>query len=281
MNIEIKNLSLTYPNGKQALKEMNLSIKGNCLIGLLGANGAGKSTLMKLLTQSLLPSKGSILVDGKPLTQEINQYLGYLPQSFALYENLTIYQFLDYMAALKKVKDSSAIDQVINQVHLSDKANAKIKTLSGGQRQRIGIAQALLGNPKLLIFDEPTVGLDPEERIYFRKLFLEIAKQRILILSTHIIEDLQAITQRLIVLNRGSICFDDTPEALLKAAENQVVEINDLSLLKAEDRIVSVHNTLKGINYRAIISNPISSLPKAEPTLEDAYMALLMRGEAK
>ena len=172
MELNIQNVSMTYPNGKQALQDLSLQLKSPSLVGLLGPNGAGKSTLMKLLVAALLPTTGSIQVDGVPLIKKERQFkaqLGYLPQDFGLFDELTVAQFLDYMAALKGLQNPKpALQEAIQAVNLEEKAKAKIRTLSGGQRQRVGIAQALLGSPSLLIFDEPTVGLDPEERIHFR-----------------------------------------------------------------------------------------------------------------
>ena len=175
MEIKIQNVSMTYPSGKQALKGLNLELKSPSLIGLLGPNGAGKSTLIKLLAAALQPTEGNILVDRMPLSKaesHLKASLGYLPQDFGLFDELTVTQFLDYMAALKGISNpKAAIQMTIQAVNLEEKAKSKIRTLSGGQRQRVGIAQALLGNPPFLIFDEPTVGLDPEERIHFRNLF--------------------------------------------------------------------------------------------------------------
>ena len=165
MEIRIEHLSMTYPSGKQALKDLDLELKAPSLIGLLGPNGAGKSTLMKLLVAALLPTRGEILVDGQPLDRTerlLKARLGYLPQDFGLFDELAVTQFLDYMAALKGIGDpKAAIQKAIRAVNLEEKARAKIRTLSGGQRQRVGIAQAILGDPPFLIFDEPTVGLDP------------------------------------------------------------------------------------------------------------------------
>ena len=175
MQISIDHLSMTYPTGKQALQDVTLSLESPSLVGLLGPNGAGKSTLMKLLVAGLLPTSGSIQVDRRPLLQcerELKAKLGYLPQTFGLYEELTVWQFLDYMAALKGIEDSTgAIARAIRDTNLEEKKKCRIRSLSGGQRQRVGIAQAILGDPSFLIFDEPTVGLDPEERINFRNLF--------------------------------------------------------------------------------------------------------------
>jgi len=232
LKIELKNLHKTYKGGKAALKGLNLTLASPSLIGLVGPNGAGKSTLMKLLTANLLPSTGEILMDGLPLAhkeKELKAGLGYLPQEFGLLEDLTTAQFLDYMAALKGMDANSAraeIDRVIGLTHLQDKRKAKIRTLSGGQKQRVGIAQALLGAPNLLIFDEPTVGLDPAERVAFRSLFTDTAKSRLVILSTHIIEDVQSACDHLIVLNHGEVLYTGTPDGLIR-------EKNTASLEKA------------------------------------------------
>ena len=188
MEINIQNVSMTYPNGKQALKDLTLDLRTPSLIGLLGPNGAGKSTLMKLLVTALLPTSGSIQVDGRSLAKSecaLKSQLGYLPQDFGLFDELTVTQFLDYMAALKGLRNpKAAVREVIKAVNLEEKKRARIRALSGGQRQRVGIAQALLGNPPFLIFDEPTVGLDPEERIHFRNLFSQTAQNRLVLLST-------------------------------------------------------------------------------------------------
>ena len=177
MEINIQNVSMTYPNGKQALKDLTLELRTPSLIGLLGPNGAGKTTLMKLLVTALLPTSGTIQVDGRSLAKSeraLKSRLGYLPQDFGLFDELTVTQFLDYMASLKGLRNpKAAVRDVIKAVNLEEKKRARIRTLSGGQRQRVGIAQALLGDPTFLIFDEPTVGLDPEERIHFRNFFCE------------------------------------------------------------------------------------------------------------
>ncbi|MDO5424530.1 MAG: ATP-binding cassette domain-containing protein [Eubacteriales bacterium] len=238
MNLEAKNLEYVYPGGKRALKRISLSFQPG-MTGLLGPNGAGKTTLMKLLCAGLMPEKGAVLVNGEPLAKkekELKKNLGYLPQSFGLYEELTVWQFLDYMAVLKQLPDrEKAISQALAETHLTEKKKNRIRTLSGGQRQRVGIAQALLGNPGLLIFDEPTVGLDPEERVYFRNLLAGKAKTSILILSTHIIEDVQAVCDRLLVMNHGEILYDGTAEELEGEAECDSLEQAYLWLQKGEE----------------------------------------------
>ena len=209
MQIDIQQLSMTYPSGKQALKGLDLALKSPSLIGLLGPNGAGKSTLMKLLVAALEPTGGAILVNGQPLRKNermLKEQLGYLPQDFGLFDELTVRQFLDYMAALKGLRRSkAAIDKVIGMVGLQEKSKAKIRTLSGGQRQRVGIAQALLNHPQLLILDEPTAGLDPKERVRFRDLIAQWGEHCIVLLSTHIVSDIAHIADVVLLMKEGRI----------------------------------------------------------------------------
>lgn len=247
MKINIENVSKIYPGNKRALTDISLSIKSPNMIGLLGPNGAGKSTMMKLLTGALTASSGNILVNDTPLSQcekEFKSKLGYLPQSFGLYDELTVYQFLDYMASLKAITTpKEAIAKVLEFTNLEEKNRTRISALSGGQRQRVGIAQALLGNPQFIILDEPTVGLDPQERVHFRNIFSQLSKDKIVLLSTHIIEDIQAICNQIIVINEGEILFNGTPLELIE-------------------------------NARGHVSAP-------EPSLEDAYIYLMNKGDMR
>lgn len=282
MEIKIRNVSMTYPNGKLALKNLNLSLKSPSLIGLLGPNGAGKSTLMKLLVASLMPTEGSILVDGRPLAKtekELKARLGYLPQDFGLFDELTVIQFLDYMAALKGLRDSKdAVRKAIREVNLEEKAKAKIRTLSGGQRQRVGIAQALLGKPAFLIFDEPTVGLDPEERIHFRNLFSRTAQDRLVLLSTHIIEDIQSVCDQIVVINHGNILFAGTPGQLIRSAEGHVGVFWEKDAFEEQGLTITARvNAGEGIRCRAVADNLPAYAREEEPTLEDAYLYLISR----
>lgn len=278
MHISVQNVSMTYPSGKQALNNVSLELPQTGLIGLLGPNGAGKSTLMKLLIAGLLPTAGEIQVDDQQLTsceKTLKSKLGYLPQSFGLYDELTVRQFLDYMAALKGIIHVKAeIARVLDEVNLTPQKNTRIRALSGGQRQRVGIAQALMGQPELLIFDEPTVGLDPEERIRFRNLFSRAAQDRIVLLSTHIIEDVQSITGRLIVLHHGVILFDGSPSELIRQAEGHVgVFEAGLGDIQEEGfHITARVNTANGISCRMVAEVLPPFVTPAEPTLEDAYL---------
>ena len=286
MNIECQDLSMAYANGKQALQHVDLSLEAPSLIGLLGPNGAGKSTLMKLLVSALVPTGGDILIDGQPLTKmerALKSNLGYLPQDFDLFDELTVAQFLGYMAALKGVRrPEQAISVAIQAVNLQEKSRAKIRTLSGGQRQRVGIAQALLGEPSLLIFDEPTVGLDPEERIHFRNLFSRSAQDRLVLLSTHIIEDVQSVCDQIVVMDGGRILFAGTPAAMIRAAAGHVGEFLEEDLAQeAGLHITARVNTSQGIRCRVVADKLPDYVRIAEPSLEDAYLYLISREEAQ
>lgn len=281
MRINLNHLSMTYPNGKQALRDISLALESPSLIGLVGPNGAGKSTLMKLLVAGLLPTGGGISIDDVPLSKcekRLKEKLGYLPQDFGLYDELTVREFLDYMAALKGIRDSkAAIESAIQATGLEEKRKARIKTLSGGQRQRVGIAQALLGTPEFLILDEPTVGLDPEERIRFRNFFSRTAQDKLVLLSTHIIEDVQSVCDRLIVIDRGCILFVGRPEELILQARGHVgVLLEQGGGEKASAlRIISRVNTAEGVLCRGVAEVLPQEARSVEPTLEDAYLYLI------
>lgn len=286
MNIELQDLSMAYANGKQALQHVDLTLEAPSLIGLLGPNGAGKSTLMKLLVSALVPTGGRILIDGQPLTKmerALKSNLGYLPQDFGLFDELTVAQFLGYMAALKGVRrPEQAISAAIQAVNLQEKSWAKIRTLSGGQRQRVGIAQALLGEPSLLIFDEPTVGLDPEERIHFRNLFSRSAQDRLVLLSTHIIEDVQSVCDQIVVMDGGRILFAGTPAAMIRTAAGHVGEFLEKDLAQEEGLHITARvNTSQGIRCRVVADQLPDYVRIAEPSLEDAYLYLISREEAQ
>ena len=286
MQIELQDLNMTYPNGKQALQHLNLALKAPSLIGLLGPNGAGKSTLMKLLVAALMPTGGAILVDGQPLAKTeymLKSKLGYLPQDFGLFDELTVAQFLDYMAALKGLHNSKkTIQEVIRVVNLEGKAKAKIRTLSGGQRQRVGIAQALLGNPPFLIFDEPTVGLDPEERIHFRNLFSRTAQDRLVLLSTHIIEDVQSVCNQIVVIDHGKVLFTGTPEELIQTAVGHVGAFWERDAKQEQGLHITARvNTSQGIRCRAVADRLPTYAKVEEPSLEDAYLYLISREAAQ
>lgn len=284
MKITTKHVDMVYKSGKQALTDVSLTMESPNLIGLLGPNGAGKSTLMKLLVAGLMPTKGSILLDGELLSKKekvLKNCLGYLPQTFGLYDELTIWQFLDYMAALKKIsRPKKEIQSVLEKTNLETIQKTKIRNLSGGQRQRVGIAQALLGNPSFLIFDEPTVGLDPEERIHFRNLFSKTAQDKLVLLSTHIIEDVQSVCSQLILIDQGNILFTGTPGELIKEARGHVGVTEKIPGEQKGNtyHITSRVNRADGILMRLVAEELPSFASLIEPTLEDAYMYRIMKG---
>ena len=284
MHIQANHISFTYPGGKRALDDVSIDLTSPNLIGLLGPNGAGKTTLMKLLVAGLLPTSGEILLDGKPLKKQeklLKDNLGYLPQVFGLYDELTIRQFLRYMATLKglgKAMDDE-VERVMEATNLTELRARRVGALSGGQRQRVGIAQALLGSPKFLIFDEPTAGLDPEERIKFRTLFSHSAEDKIVLLSTHIIEDIQAVCNRIIVINLGNILFDGTPEQVVQTAKGHTGSLmeHEIDGAAGDYEITSRISTSDGVVCRIVGTDLPDIARPVEPTLEDAYIYLIHR----
>lgn len=292
MEIKLNNVIKQYKDIK-SLKNIDLTIKTPAMIGFLGPNGAGKSTLMKILVGQLIPSQGDITVDGMELSKNLNylkKRLGYLPQDFGLYDELTVEQFLDYMACLKGISENrrESIKSCIKNTNLLEKRKAKIKTLSGGQKQRVGIAQALLNDPELIIVDEPTVGLDPEERIKYRNLFSQGASNKIVILSTHIVEDVESICNQLIVLNKGKILFNGMPAELVKKAISHVgiVEISNEDkeeFMKRENegsfKVTSTIVKPTGIHYKIVADVLPDFCVEVTPSLEDAYVYCMLKEE--
>ncbi len=229
MNISIQDLNKVYPNGNHALKDVNIEINEG-MFGLLGPNGAGKSSLMRILVTLMKPSSGRVLVNGKDTAKHrdyVRSMLGYLPQDFSFFSNLKTYEFLDYAARLSGMssgkKRRAAVDKMLEEVALFDVRNRKAGKLSGGMKRRLGIAQALINDPKIVIVDEPTTGLDPEERIRFRNLLARISSQDvIIILSTHIVADISSTCEHMALLNRGQVAFTGSPEEIIRQAEGHV-----------------------------------------------------------
>ncbi|OPJ63999.1 ABC transporter ATP-binding protein [Clostridium oryzae] len=280
--LSIKNVSKKYSNNFTALSNFNLELERG-IIGLLGANGAGKSTLMKMIATVSKPSEGVITWNGKNIHKdgdELRHDLGYLPQSFGVFPNLTAIEFLKYMAALKGLnmkKAKNRISELIDLLNLSDAANRSIGNYSGGMRQRIGIAQALLNDPKILIVDEPTVGLDPNERMNFRNLINSLAKDKIIMLSTHIVSDVEASAEKIVLMNKGKlICFCRNEE-LLNSLEGTVWECivreNELKEIKEKYITGNIIRRNEGMAVRVISeAKPLANAVAIQPTLEDAYI---------
>jgi len=283
--IDITNLTKTYAGNVQALRGVDLAI-GTGMFGLVGPNGAGKTSLMRILAGLLRPTSGSVRVFDHDVTtahgkQAVKATLGYLPQELGLYPDLTANEFLDYIAILKGIADGSArrrqIAELLELVRLSDVANRRLKTYSGGMKRRVGIAQALLGDPKLLIVDEPTAGLDPEERVRLRNLLADTASHCAVILSTHIVEDIGHSCNDLAVINQGRVLFRGSPRELIAQARDRVWTITTAG--ERPDSGLTVISTLQqmdGVQYRVLGTPPpqVQATP-IEPSLEDGYIWLM------
>lgn len=282
--IEIKNVNKFYGK-KHALKDVNLTINQG-MFGLLGRNGAGKTTLMKTLATLHQKKSGEITVCGIPIenAKEIRKITGYLPQDFSMYPNMSVYEALDYLGTLSgmpKDERKKSIEILLKKVNLTEHQHKKVKALSGGMKRRMGIAQALLHNPKLLIVDEPTAGLDPEERIRFRNLLTDASEERIVILSTHIVGDIEASCENIAIMNDGKILWHGTVSELIKNAEGKVFTVNIpkkyLPQIK-KNYIVTGMLIQNEYNTVRIISEDFPDLHGAvadEPNCEDAYMYCL------
>ncbi len=291
--IEISGLTKTYGRGgkaAQALRGIDLQIPSG-MFGLLGPNGAGKTTLMRILAGIVNPSRGTVRVEGHDLTTETGKrgakaILGYLPQELGMYPELTAAQFVDYMAILKGLDDprqrARRVAEVLEMVSLQDAAHRKIKGFSGGMKRRVGIAQALVNDPRVLIVDEPTAGLDPEERIRFRNLLVNLAADRTVILSTHIVEDIGQTCRDVAVLAKGRVLFRGSPAELTNAAAGHVWTVMMDCLVEPERglTIVSMLHLTDGIQYRLVgpSANGYPAAEPARPSLEDGYV-WLMKGK--
>lgn len=280
--IEIDSLTKTYSGDVQALRGLTLDI-GSGMFGLLGPNGAGKTTLMRVIAGLLKPSSGSVRVLGEDITTQtgklaVKSQLGYLPQELGLYPNLTGREFLDYISVLKGISDKQErarqVQEILDLVRLTDQADRRLKTYSGGMKRRIGIGQALLGYPKLLIVDEPTVGLDPEERVRFRNLLADMAARCTVILSTHVIEDISHSCNDLAIIREGRVLFRGQPGELIGLARGRVWSILTSGERPTGDlKVVSTLQLQNGVQYRVIgMPDEQYQAQAVEPSLEDGYM---------
>ncbi len=281
MELTIDRLGKRYGE-HWALRQLSLHCEPG-MLGLVGPNGAGKTTLMRMIATLLDPSEGTISWNGQDIRAhgtELRQVLGYLPQEFGIYPEFTGRQFLNYLAAMKGLPTSLArrrVDEVLETVQLGQVADRRLPTYSGGMKQRIGIAQALLNDPELLIVDEPTAGLDPAERVRFRTLLSSLTSSRIIILSTHIISDVEAVANRLMILREGRMLADTTPTALLASANGKVWSVSTDQAtalrLQAAYQVSTMVNQMNGISLRLIGERrPHEAAVNVEPTLEEAYL---------
>ena len=284
MQITIEGLNKIYPNGNKALNNVTLEIKDG-MFGLLGPNGAGKSTFMRIMVTLMNPSSGKVTIDGYDLIKDrkdVRSMLGYLPQDFRFFSSLSTHEFLDYAARLAGIKSprerSSAVDHMLEEVGLFEARDRQANRLSGGMKRRLGIAQALINSPRLVIVDEPTTGLDPEERIRFRNLLSTIStKDVIIILSTHIVGDISSTCKSMALLNKGELAYSGSPDELIartngkvwlvKATEAEYIQINEkypvISNVPTSDgwEVQVVADSINGYNGQTI-----------DPNLEHAYV---------
>jgi ABC-2 type transport system ATP-binding protein len=280
----ITGLEKTYANGFKALNNINLTLS-NGMFGLLGPNGAGKSSLMRTLATLQAPNNGQVLFNGSDIAKQpeiIRRSLGYLPQEFGVYPKVSLLQLLDYLAILKGVIDkkqrAAQIDYLLQLTNLVEHKHQMVATFSGGMRQRFGIAQALLGAPKILIIDEPTAGLDPLERNSFHNLLCDVAEHMIVILSTHIVEDVSNLCPNMAILQAGKICFEGSPQALVKTVQNRLwIKTVDKAELTAMDHAILSTRLCEGKFQIRVIGDdqPGPGFEPINADLEDAYFHCL------
>jgi ABC-type multidrug transport system ATPase subunit len=282
VKLSIKNLGKQYRHEFWGVKEFSLEVRPG-ILGLLGPNGAGKSTFMRMLATITKPTEGTILwndIDIANSPNTLRATLGYLPQDFGVYPNLNAIEFLEYMAAIKGLDSASAkkrIDELIQVVNLVEAAKRPLGGYSGGMKQRVGIAQALLNDPQLLIVDEPTVGLDPEERVRFRNLLSDLSGERIVILSTHIVSDVEATATHIALVNKGRLLRESAPENLLKELDGKVwewtVTSDELLALKQKHIVSGTIRRSNGVEVRVVSeSKPEENAQNVSPNLEDSYL---------
>jgi len=286
MRLNINNISKTYSNGVQALKNVSIEI-GNGIFGLLGPNGAGKSTLMRTIAALQDADSGTIMlgdVDVEKDKQGLREMLGYLPQEFGVYPKVSAIDLLDHMAVMKGITDAKRrkeqVDSLLYQVNLWESKDQKLGTFSGGMKQRFGIAQALLGDPKIIIVDEPTAGLDPMQRNRFHNLLSEIGENVVVILSTHIVDDVSDLCNDMAIILNGELKLAGKPLELIKKLEEKVwqglVEKDVAESLKDDERLISSRLYMGKVKVR-LLSNvePMNGFTLNEPEIEDLYFATI------
>lgn len=288
MQLILENLSKQYRRDFFGLKDFSLELTPG-IIGLLGPNGAGKSTLMRILATINQPTSGTVKWNGTDIVKSpdtLRTTLGYLPQDFGVYPNLNAVEFLEYIAAIKGLETKAArrrIDELLQVVNLVEAAKRPLGGYSGGMKQRVGIAQALLNDPQLLIVDEPTVGLDPEERVRFRNLLSDLAGERIIILSTHIVSDVEATASEIVIINQGRKLRHATPEKLLALLDGKVwqwlIPAETLPALKQSHLVSGVLRRENGMQVRVVSeSAPAPQAERVAPSLEDVYLREVSQG---
>ena len=283
MKLDIQNVSKKYSRNKYGIKGFSITIEKG-ILGLLGPNGAGKSTLLKMIATVHKPTEGVICLNKKNILKDpnyIRKQLGFLPQDFGVYPNLNAFEFLEYMAAMKGVGGNNLkpkISQLLEGLNLIDVAKKPIGSYSGGMKQRVGIAQVLLNNPKIVIFDEPTVGLDPEERVRFRNLISDLANDCIVILSSHIVSDIDTIANKVAIMKNGALITHGDQEDIIQNVKEKVFETTiekyDLAAFKTQQIVVSTYRKNNQLVVRYIANSPVENSIKKTANLEDAYLYL-------
>lgn len=281
MELELHNVTKQYRK-QRAVSHVSLTLdKG--IHALLGANGSGKTTLIRMICGILTPTQGDILHHGCSIRKQYDSYcdhLGYMPQHFGFYPNYTVKEFLDYMSIVKRIPKDKAdknIDHWLHKLNMQDAAHKKMKHLSGGMLKRVGIVQALLNSPDILILDEPTAGLDPKERIVFRNLIASLSTQCLVLISTHIVSDIETIADDIIVMKKGEILMQDTCEQLLYSMRDKVWEVHVeegvADKLASEHHIVKSHHVKDGVDLRIVSDQkPLPDAVSVKPDLDDFYL---------
>jgi ABC-type multidrug transport system ATPase subunit len=284
--LTIEKVSKRFRAGNYGVRDLSLEVKSG-VIGLLGPNGAGKTTLMQMIATITRPTSGRILFHGEDVVKRPNtlrRKLGYLPQDFGVYDNLTATEFLTYFAALKGVRSKQRVMEMLESVNLHGVANRTVGGFSGGMKQRLGIAQALINDPELVIVDEPTAGLDPEERVRFRNVLSEIGFGKLVILSTHIVSDVESIATEIAVMKNGALLTMAPPETLLRTCEGHVwqsvISSEQFDQLRTTLKISSAVRRPDGVHIRFVGPSPEIAATAVEPELEDAFLYLMNFADA-
>jgi ABC-type multidrug transport system ATPase subunit len=279
----VDSVSKRFRSGNYGVRDLSLTMT-NGVVGLLGPNGAGKTTLMQMIATVTRPTSGRITfndIDVAKNPDTIRRRLGYLPQDFGVYENLTAIEFLGYFAALKGVHDRKRIDAMLEMVNLHTVAKRTVGGFSGGMKQRLGIAQALINDPEIVIVDEPTAGLDPEERVRFRNVLADLGIGKLVILSTHIVSDVESIATHIAIMRNGGVVAYAAPEDLLRSAGGNVWEMvvrsDEFDELRRTAKVSGAVRKSDGVHVRLVSPEPPRGGVAAEPTLEDAFLYAMSR----
>lgn len=275
--LSVKNVTKSFSKNKQVLDELNVDFE-NGVYGLLGPNGSGKTTLMRCI-MGLYPCSGEIKLNGEKIKNNpaVSSNIGYLPQSFGLFRDLSVFELMDYFAAQKSIprdKVKAEIEKALENVNLSDKAKVKCRKLSGGMVRRVGIAQAILGSPEVIMLDEPTAGLDPEERLRFKNVVSSISKDVTVIISTHIVEDVESVCDKIVVFDKGNVIKNDSVQNVRSAANGKVFNVADADAVGADCFVIREYTSDDGEKLKRVLS-AVSCGNSLQPTVEDGYLCLL------